>query len=87
MTDIGATVHDKGADRCGIVVFSAPGIDPATAVAALRQQGIHTSMAQARSAWPDLGDRGITTAIRASVHYYNTDDEIDAFVAALQAMR
>ena len=81
--DLGADVHDKGRDRCGIVVFSVPGLDPADAVAALRRERIHTSMAQARTAMPDLGARGITTAIRASVHYYNTEGEIDAFIAAL----
>ena len=79
----GGVVHDQGTDRCGIVVFSVPGIDPAAAVAALRRRRIHTSLAQSRTAMPDLGARGIPTAIRASVHYYNTDDEIDAFIAAL----
>lgn len=84
---IGAEVHDKGTDRCGIVVFTVPGLEPADVVAALRRERIHTSMAQARTAMPDLGARGITTAIRASVHYYNTEDEIEAVVAALDALR
>ena len=62
------------------------GIDPEL-VGELRRRRIHTSVAQSRSAMPDLGARGITTAVRASVHYYNTDDEIDAFIAALDHAR
>mgnify|MGYP001820286228 CR=1 FL=1 len=84
---IGGEVHDKGTDRCGIVVFTVPGVDPTRAVAALRDRAMHLSVAQARTAMPDLGARGIATAIRASVHYYNTADEIDAVVTALDDLR
>ncbi|MEM7287125.1 MAG: aminotransferase class V-fold PLP-dependent enzyme [Actinomycetota bacterium] len=87
LEEIGADVHDQGRDRCGIVVFSVPGTDARTLVTELRRRRIHTSVAQARSAMPDLGARGITTAVRASVHYYNTEDEIDAFIAALTDLR
>ncbi len=87
LAEIGAEVHDQGVDRCGIVVFSVPGLDATETVAALRRQRIHTSVAMATTAQPDLGARGIDTAIRASVHYYNTDDEIDAFVGALNSLR
>ena len=87
LEEIGAEVHDQGRDRCGIVVFSLPGTDAATLVGELRRRRIHTSVAQSRSAMPDLGARGITTAVRASVHYYNTDDEIDAFIDALGHVR
>jgi selenocysteine lyase/cysteine desulfurase len=33
----------------------------------------------------DLPARGLPDLVRASVHYYNTDDELDLLVAALRA--
>ena len=81
--EVGASVHDQGVERSGIVVFSLPGHEPAEIVPRLRAQRINTSLATARSAQMDLGRRGVDTAVRASVHYYNTEDEIDRFVHAL----
>jgi len=51
--------------------------------ASLRAAGINTSVASPSSAQFDLGERGIADAVRASVHYFNTDDELDAMVAKL----
>jgi len=36
------------------------------------------------SAQFDLGERGIDAMVRASVHYYNTVEEIDRLVAELR---
>ena len=33
----------------------------------------------------DLPDRGLPDLVRASVHYYNTDDELDRLISALPA--
>ena len=81
------TVHDKGARKGGIVVFSVDGLDPATVSAQLHGQRINTSTATTSRAWHDLGARGIAGVVRASVHYYNSEDEIDAVVAAVDAVR
>ena len=35
----------------------------------------------------DLDARGLPTVIRASVHYYNSEDEVDAVVAAVDEVR
>jgi selenocysteine lyase/cysteine desulfurase len=77
------TVHDKGAVRCGIVTFRIAGEEPAAVQRRLRAAGINVSFSTAGNARFDMEPRGIASVVRASVHYYNTDEEIDRFCAAL----
>ena len=79
----GVTVHDLGTTRSGIVVFGTAHRPAAEVCAALRARKANTSVAAAVTAQLDLGSRGIETALRASVHYYNTEDEIGRFVELL----
>ena len=44
------------------------------------------SVSTASYARLDLEPRGLASVVRASVHAYNTEDEIDRFCAALQAL-
>lgn len=80
-------VHDKGEQRGGIVTFTVDGVGADTVQARLREQRINTSTSGPDRARFDLGARGLPTVIRASVHYYNSEDEIDAVVAAVAALR
>jgi selenocysteine lyase/cysteine desulfurase len=52
-------------------------------VAELREQGIATSAVDRTSAVLDLDEKGATSALRLSPHYYNTESEIRTVVAAL----
>lgn len=79
----GARLHDRGVERSGIVVFTVDGHPAPRLSAALRERSINTSVASAITAQLDLGVRGIDTAVRASVHYYNTEAELEATIAAL----
>lgn len=79
----GATVHDLGADPCGIVTFSVAGRDASAVKEALRGAGINVSVVPPASALLDTTARDLPPLIRASVHYYNTHDEIDALISAL----
>lgn len=79
----GVTVHDAGARLCGICTFSIAGHEPAAVQAALRAQGINTSVSDTSSSLLDFTRRGLTAVNRASVHYYNTDEEIDRLVEAV----
>lgn len=79
----GVRLHDRGARRCGIVTFTIDG-HAATAVRErLSAHGINTSVSTSGAARFDLPARGLTEIVRASVHYYNTDEELDRLVAAL----
>ncbi|MDX1546693.1 MAG: aminotransferase class V-fold PLP-dependent enzyme [Rhodothermales bacterium] len=82
----GVTVHDAGRVRCGIVTFSAQARGAEAIQEALRRRRIHVSVSDPSSTLLDAAARGLPPMVRASVHYYNTDDEIERFVAALQAV-
>lgn len=50
---------------------------------ALRARGINVSVTTAPATLLDMQARGLGALLRVSPHYYNTEGEIDAFVAAL----
>ena len=81
----GVTVHDKGERRGGIVTFTVAGRGAGEVQADLRAAGINTSVSAVESTRYDLSDRGLPDLVRASVHYYNTEEELDALVAAVEA--
>jgi cysteine desulfurase / selenocysteine lyase len=83
----GVTVRDKGAVLCGIVTFEVDGVDAATMAAALRAEGINVAVTDATSTLLDMTARGITSMVRASVHAYNTLDELEQLCAAVEATR
>jgi cysteine desulfurase / selenocysteine lyase len=81
----GVRSHDKGERRGGIVTFTVDGHEPEEVQACLSEAGINTSVSPAAWAHYDLPQRGLEALVRASVHYYNTEDEIDALIGALPA--
>jgi hypothetical protein len=83
----GITVHDRGRLRCGIATFSVAGHPAPEVVRRLREERINTSVAWAGSARLDLGRRGLDDVVRASVHYYNTEEEIDRLLEVLANLR
>lgn len=80
----GVTVHDKGRVKGGIVTFSVAGVDASRVHDLLLQRRINVSVASVYSARIDMEQRGLSEVVRASVHYFNTDDEIDRLVAAVE---
>lgn len=81
----GVAVRDLGEQRCGIVTFTRAGEDAAAVKARLGAQAIHVSVSTAAGTLLDFQARGIPDLVRASVHCYNDESEIDRFVAALAA--
>jgi selenocysteine lyase/cysteine desulfurase len=80
----GVRVLDRGATRCAIVTMSADGRHADTIVAALEKRGINTVASLREFGIYDFEEKGIETAVRLSPHYYNTDAEVDAAVAAIR---
>ncbi|HJQ46458.1 MAG TPA: aminotransferase class V-fold PLP-dependent enzyme [Amycolatopsis sp.] len=80
----GVTVHDRGERRCGIVTFSVAGLPSPDVKAALRRAGINTSVTHRASAQYEFSARELPESVRASVHYYNTEDEIRTLVTEIE---
>ena len=82
----GVTVHDKGLNRSAIVTFAVAGQEPEIIARSLRAENINVSVATQSSARLDFPERGLDSLVRASVHYYNTSDEIDRLVTVLESL-
>jgi cysteine desulfurase / selenocysteine lyase len=80
----GVTVLDRGVRQCGIVSFTIHGHPADEVKRTLMAAGINTSTNVAGNAQYDLVPRGITDLVRASVHYYNTIEELDELVAMIE---
>jgi selenocysteine lyase/cysteine desulfurase len=80
------SILDRGAERSAIVTIATAGHDPAKLTSSLRAQGINTSLSTRDYAVLDFDDKGVEAAVRVSPHYYNTEEEIDAFVARLSGL-
>lgn len=83
----GVQVHDQGQRRCGIVTFTVDGVSSQDVQRRLSERGVNTSVSLVEHARLDLPARGLPDLVRASVHYYNTDDELDQLIDALPAAR
>ncbi len=79
----GVTVHDLGRRKSGIVTFRKAGEEPEQIKLRLRAASINVSVSGKTSAQLDFTRRGLSQVVRASVHYFNTEDEIARFVAVL----
>jgi cysteine desulfurase / selenocysteine lyase len=79
----GVEVRDQGRHRSGIVTFTLGGRNADEVMLELRARGINTSVSRLELAWLDMEPRGIQRMLRASVHYYNTEEEIERLVLAL----
>ena len=83
LVGIGLPVYDLGASKGGIVTFSVPGVEAVAVKRELRSRSINTSVTRSASSLIDASRRDLPDMVRASVHYYNTVEEVDTLVDAL----
>lgn len=79
----GVRVLDRGAERCAIVTVDPAGRSGPELKLALRQRGINVSSPSREDAVIDMDEKGVSSALRISPHYYNTAAEVDMAVATL----
>lgn len=72
----GVTVRDIGAVQCGIVTFTVDGVAAEAVKARLAKDNINVTVTTTFGTRLDMQARGLTQMVRASVHYFNTEDEI-----------
>ena len=82
----GVAVRDLGRVRCGIVTFTKNGADPEAIKQALAAQRINVTTSSRFSTLIDMTQRRLDMVVRASVHYYNSEDEVDRFARAVAAI-
>ncbi|GAA2696714.1 aminotransferase class V-fold PLP-dependent enzyme [Nonomuraea recticatena] len=74
------TVHDRGARRSGIVTFTVAGQDSEELTNRLRERGVNVSATDPDQRFDSVAPE---SAVRASVHYYNTGDDLARLIEAL----
>ncbi|MFT5015031.1 MAG: cysteine desulfurase/selenocysteine lyase, partial [Dinoroseobacter sp.] len=82
-----AIVTDEGVERCGIVTFTIRNIQPAMIKAHCVKASINLTTSKGSGSLVSFQQRGLTEVVRASVHYYNTFDEVDTFIEVLQRLK
>jgi len=82
----GVIVHDRGVTQCGLVTFTVEGKDPAAIKEILARQRINVTVSERSSTLLDLSERGLNSLVRASVHYYNSEEEIERFCQAIETL-
>jgi selenocysteine lyase/cysteine desulfurase len=80
----GVTVRDLGRVRSGIVTFTCDGHSPGEVMQRLQANGIAVRTVELASARIDMEQRGLDELVRASVHYYNTEAEIERLCQAIR---
>ena len=72
----GITVHDTGRVMSGIVTFSIAGKSAAETSKLLSESGVNVSFAFTANSRLYMEKKGLEEVVRASVHYFNTEDEL-----------
>lgn len=80
------TLRDIGKKLCGLVTFTTDGIDAADLTTKLRAHNINVSCSKPSSTLLDAIKRDLPNVVRASVHYYNNDEEFERFEQVLKSL-
>lgn len=82
----GLRLLETGSRPSGIVSFTTDRFDPQELMEGLRRLRINLAAVPARNTLIDMNRRGLAAVLRASLHYYNSHDEIDRFVGELERL-
>jgi selenocysteine lyase/cysteine desulfurase len=80
----GTTVLDRGARPSGIVTFTVDGRDPDAIREAARERDVNINVTNPLDHGYDVN--AAPSAVRASVHYYNNEDDLDRLLSVLASL-
>jgi cysteine desulfurase/selenocysteine lyase len=83
----GVRLTDPAAGGGAMVTFVVDGEKPVDTVRRLRSAGVHVVSVPASHGRWDLERRGLDAVVRASVHVYNDESDVDALTEALTVRR
>lgn len=81
----GISVTDEGTEQCGIVTFMAEQQSSTVLQQHFAKHQINVSTSEGSGMLVSFQQRGLTQVVRASLHYYNTVQEIDYFMETLKS--
>ena len=79
----GMALLDLGKELSSIITVRIPRSQPKTLLETLRKKNINTSISYRDIALIDFEKKGVDWALRVSPHYFNTEEEIDILLNAL----
>ena len=82
----GMRVLDHGSELAAIVTIEVSGWDATELSKLLRTRGINSSASLRAYAVIDMDEKRVSSALRLSPHYYNTEEEIDRAVETLREL-
>ncbi len=82
----GATIRDLGEHCGGIVMFTKSGVEPGEIRSLLSKHKINIWVSAGSGSLIEFQKRGIESLARASIHYFNTHEEIDRMVKLVASM-
>jgi selenocysteine lyase/cysteine desulfurase len=77
---------DHGPNLGGLITFTIEGQDPVNLVNRLRSHHINIVPSYRNFAVIDFDEKGVKWALRASPHYYNTEEELTTFTDTLKTL-
>ena len=82
----GVTVTDLGRRPSGIVSFAVDGVPAATVRDALAKRRVTVTVSGRSSTLLDMTDRGLEAVVRASPHYFVSDEQLETAAAAVSEL-
>lgn len=82
----GVELYDIGQEKCAIVTFNLRNLTSAEVRAKLSTKNINVSSSGPSSTLLDATRRGLSNIVRVSPHYYNSEPEIEQFIAAVREL-
>ena len=79
-------VTDQGRLKCGIVTFRHEALDASTITSELARRKINVSVSSGSGSRLSFMERGIESVVRASIHYYNSEEELEYFLSKIRQL-